>query len=76
MPSESNNTGIDFYNVLEIPRTANKSDIQKQYRSIALKNHPAKNSTPQAQKEFAKAAESYTVLSNSKQYLYAFWGAS
>ena len=30
----------NFYEILEIPLTANEDDIKKAYRRLALKHHP------------------------------------
>lgn len=34
---------FDYYEVLELNRTATSDDIEKAYRRLALKNHPTKN---------------------------------
>jgi DnaJ family protein B protein 6 len=59
----------DYYQILEIPRTASESDIKKAYRKQALKWHPDKNPGNQAEAErrFKLIAEAYEVLSDSKK---------
>nr|ABE57132.1 heat shock protein Hsp40 [Liriomyza sativae] len=57
----------DFYKVLGIARTANDDEIKKAYRKLALKYHPDKNHTPQAEERFKEIAEAYDVLSDKKK---------
>ncbi|CAN0167775.1 unnamed protein product, partial [Ectocarpus sp. 4 AP-2014] len=41
----------DFYEVLEIPETADQSEIKRAYRRKALKTHPDVNAAPTAKEE-------------------------
>jgi molecular chaperone DnaJ len=53
----------DYYQVLEIDRTASDDDIKKAYRKLALKYHPDKNpGDAAAESKFKEAAEAYEVL--------------
>jgi len=56
-----------YYDVLELSRTADTESIKKQFRKLALKNHPERAPGPKAEVEatFAKIAEAYEVLSNA-----------
>jgi molecular chaperone DnaJ len=56
----------DFYEILEIPRTASPDEIKKAYRKMALKFHPDKNpNDPSAEGKFKEAAEAYEILSDA-----------
>ncbi len=58
----------DYYEVLEISRSATKEEIKKAYRKQALKFHPDKNpGNKKAEEKFKEAAEAYEVLSNDEK---------
>ncbi len=53
----------DYYEVLEISKSASADEIKKAYRKQALKFHPDKNpGDKQAEEKFKEAAEAYEVL--------------
>ncbi len=55
----------DYYEILEIERTATDTEIKAAYRKLAVKHHPDKNQGDQAAEEkFKEAAEAYSVLSD------------
>ncbi|MDR3180419.1 MAG: molecular chaperone DnaJ [Prevotellaceae bacterium] len=55
----------DYYEVLEVGRSATAEEIKKAYRKKALQYHPDKNPGDKAAEErFKEAAEAYDVLSN------------
>lgn len=55
----------DYYEILEVPKTATKEEIKKAYRKVALKFHPDRNQGDKAAEEkFKEAAEAYEVLSD------------
>lgn len=57
----------DYYDLLEIPRTATADEVKKAYRKKALKFHPDKNpGDPEAEKRFKEISEAYEVLSDEK----------
>ncbi|CAM9926496.1 unnamed protein product, partial [Ectocarpus fasciculatus] len=57
----------DFYEVLEIPETADQSEIKRAYRRKALKTHPDVNTAPTAKEDFAEVVNAYEVLSDEKK---------
>jgi molecular chaperone DnaJ len=58
----------DYYEVLEVNRTASDPEIKSAYRRLAIKFHPDKNPGDNAAEErFKEAAEAYAVLSDAEQ---------
>jgi len=58
----------DYYETLEIQRTATPEEIKKAYRQKALKFHPDKNPGDKtAEKRFKEISEAYEVLSDEKK---------
>ncbi|WP_339749936.1 molecular chaperone DnaJ [uncultured Rubinisphaera sp.] len=58
----------DYYEVLEVERTATIEVIKKSYRKIAVKNHPDRNpGDEEAIARFKEASEAYDVLSNQEK---------
>ena len=55
----------DYYEVLEVTKTATVEEIKKAYRKKAIQYHPDKNpGDKEAEEKFKEAAEAYDVLSN------------
>lgn len=57
----------DYYKILGISRSATEDEIKKAYRKLALKYHPDKNKTKEAEEKFKEIAEAYEVLSDKKK---------
>src|SRR5882724_6465656 len=58
----------DYYEVLEVSRTAGDQEIKSAYRRLAMRHHPDKNpNNATAEEKFKEAAEAYTVLSDAEQ---------
>lgn len=53
-----------FYDILEIPKEANETDIKKSYRALSLKYHPDRNQTEEAKVKIQKINEAYETLSD------------
>lgn len=58
----------DYYEVLEVSKSASAEEIKKAYRKKALQFHPDKNpDNKEAEEKFKEAAEAYEVLSNPEK---------
>ena len=61
----------DYYEVLGVSKSASSDEIKSQYRKLALKFHPDRNKSSDAQEHFKEISEAYAVLSDtSKRQLY------
>lgn len=55
----------DYYEVLEVTKTATVEEIKKAYRKKAIQYHPDRNpGDKEAEEKFKEAAEAYSVLSD------------
>ena len=58
----------DYYEILDVSRSADDNEIKKAYRKLAIKYHPDKNPGDKAAEEkFKEATEAYEVLSNPEK---------
>jgi molecular chaperone DnaJ len=58
----------DYYEILEVGRTANDQELKSAYRRLAMRYHPDKNpGDATAEEKFKEAAEAYAVLSDTEQ---------
>ena len=54
----------DYYQVLNVPKTASQKEIQQAYRKLARAYHPDINKEKGAEEKFKKLSEAYEVLKN------------
>lgn len=55
----------DYYEILEVSKTANADEIKKAYRKVAMRFHPDRNpGDKNAENSFKEAAEAYEILSD------------
>lgn len=58
----------DYYEVLEVSRSASAEEIKKAYRKKAIQFHPDKNpGNKEAEESFKEAAEAYEILSDQNK---------
>ena len=59
--------GRDYYKILGIAKGATDDEIKKAYRKMAVKWHPDKNKSPEAEEKFKDIAMAYDVLKDKKK---------
>lgn len=57
----------DYYDVLGVAKGASDSEIKSAYRKQALRWHPDRNKSPEAESRFKEINEAYQVLSDFKK---------
>jgi curved DNA-binding protein len=60
-------TKRDYYAILDVSKNASSEDIKKAYRRLALKHHPDRDKSPDAEEIFKEINEAYEVLSNPQK---------
>lgn len=67
----------DYYDLLDVSRDADREDIKKAYRRLAMKYHPDRNSEADAEDRFKEVTEAYEVLRDpEKRSRYDRFGAA
>ena len=66
---------VDYYESLGVSKDADASALKKAYRKLAMKYHPDRNDTPEAEAKFKEISEAYEVLSDDeKRQIYDRFG--
>ena len=55
---------MNFYDILNIPNTASKSDIKKAYHKLVMHYHPDKCTEPNSKEKFQEIQTAYEILYN------------
>ena len=65
----------DYYDVLGVSKNSSKDEIKQAYRKLALKYHPDRNKSSDAEERFKELSEAYAVLSDDeKRRVYDMYG--
>ncbi len=57
----------DYYQVLGVPRDADVEAIKQAYHKLAMKWHPDRNKSPEAEERFKQIAKAYAILKDPKK---------
>ena len=57
-------TQRDYYEILDVPRSASADDLKAAFRKMARQFHPDVNKEPDAEEKFKEINEAYAVLSD------------
>lgn len=56
-----------YYDSLGVPKNASERQIKKAFHKLAMKYHPDKNKSPDAEAKFQEIAEAYEILSDENK---------
>lgn len=57
----------DYYEVLGVQKSVTNDELKSAYRKLALKYHPDRNKSPDAEERFKEISEAYAVLSDQEK---------
>ena len=61
-------TRRDYYEILNVPKSASDQEIKSAYRKLAMQYHPDRNpGNHEAEEKFKEAAEAYAILSDAQK---------
>ncbi|KAI4570442.1 hypothetical protein MJT46_005959 [Ovis ammon polii x Ovis aries] len=56
-----------YYDILGVPKSASERQVKKAFHKLAMKYHPDKNKSPDAEAKFREIAEAYETLSDANR---------
>jgi molecular chaperone DnaJ len=62
-----NNPDRDYYDELGVPKDTDEKAIKAAYHRLAMKWHPDRNKSPEAEERFKRIAKAYAILSDSRK---------
>lgn len=57
----------DYYEILGVPRDASEKEIRDAYHKLAMKWHPDRNKSSDAEQRFKEIARAYAILKDPKK---------